>query len=221
MPTAARADEPETSIVSEGAERVDGRREKAARTRAALLAAADAVVRRDGVSNLTLDRVAAEAGVSKGGLLYHFSSKQELVVALLDDTLVRADDALDELTTSTDPGAFARAYLEFVRSGEHRESGARQGIFASAALDEGELAPAQKQFAVWQERLLDDDGIDPTLALLARVVGDGLWLIDLFGLAPPSDDQRGELIDLVNRLIDGGGPAPAPKKSKAKRTTGD
>ncbi len=182
----------------------DGRREKAARTRASLLAAADEVVRRDGVANLTLERVAAEAGVSKGGLLYHFSTKQELVVALLDDTLVRADDSLRELTASDEPGAFARAYLEFVRSGEHRESGARQGIFASAALDEGELAPAQKQFAAWQERLVRDDGIDPTTALLARVVGDGLWLIDLFGLAPPSDDQRSALIDLVTGMLEPG-----------------
>ncbi len=180
---------------------VDGRREKAVKTRAALLAAADSVVRRDGVSNLTLERVAAEAGVSKGGLLYHFGTKQELVVAMLDDSLTRADDSLSDLASSDEPGAFARAYLEFVRSGEHRESGARQGIFASAALDEGELGPAQKQFAAWQERLVNDDGIDPTLALLARVVGDGLWLIDLFELAPPDDAQRGDLIDLVSSMF--------------------
>ena len=42
--------------------------------RARLLDAAVAVVRRDGAQALTLDAVAAEAGVSKGGLLYHFRS---------------------------------------------------------------------------------------------------------------------------------------------------
>ena len=41
-------------------------------TRKRLLDAAAAVVRRDGAGALTLDAVAAEAGVSKGGLLYHF-----------------------------------------------------------------------------------------------------------------------------------------------------
>ena len=41
-------------------------------TRRRLLDAATAVVRRDGARALTLDAVAAEAGVSKGGLLYHF-----------------------------------------------------------------------------------------------------------------------------------------------------
>ncbi|HZB75928.1 MAG TPA: TetR family transcriptional regulator, partial [Solirubrobacteraceae bacterium] len=40
--------------------------------REALLDAAIRVIRRDGAQKLTLDAVAAEAGVSKGGILYHF-----------------------------------------------------------------------------------------------------------------------------------------------------
>ena len=49
-----------------------------------LLDAAVAVVRRDGAQALTLDAVAAEAGVSKGGLLYHFRSKRDLLDALVE-----------------------------------------------------------------------------------------------------------------------------------------
>ena len=48
-----------------------------------LLDAAATVVRRDGAQALTLDAVAAEAGVSKGGLLYHFRSKRDLLDALV------------------------------------------------------------------------------------------------------------------------------------------
>ena len=78
-------------------------------------------------------------------------------------------------------------------------------MFASAALDVGELAPAQDRFAAWQRRLTHDDGVDPTLALLVRIVGDGLWLIDLFGLAPPDHDQRTAVLDFVRALLDGDG----------------
>ncbi len=179
-------------------------RAKSAKTRAALLDAAAKVVRSDGVSNLTLDRVAETAGVSKGGLLYHYGTKQDLVAAMLERTLVRADEQLDQLASSNErtSGSFAQAYLDYVRSGQPAGLDSATGIFASAALDDGDLTPAQEQFAAWQCRLLDDDGLDPTLALLARVVGDGLWLIDLFGLAPPSDDQRNDLIALVTSLID-------------------
>src|SRR5438876_12218385 len=48
-----------------------------------LLDAAEAVVVRQGISNLTLDAVAAAAGMSKGGLLHHFRTKDRLVVALV------------------------------------------------------------------------------------------------------------------------------------------
>ena len=40
------------------------------------------------------------------------------------------------------------------------------------------------------------------LGLLARIVGDGLWLIDLFGLARPSAEDRAAVIDVVAQLLD-------------------
>ncbi len=178
-------------------------------------------MRRDGVGSLTLERVAEDAGLSKGGLLYHFGSKQELVSALLTETLAGADRRLDELAAEGGTGAFATAYLDFVRSREHTRRGAAVGIFASAALDEGELEPARAQFAAWQERLLTDDGISAETALLARVVGDGLWLIDLFGLAPPSGDERAAVLDRVQRLIDAERAADAPTRPAPAPSSAD
>lgn len=182
---------------------------KAANTKASLLAAAAEVVRVHGVANLTLERVAETAGVSKGGLLYHFGSKQELVLGMLTNTLGRADAALNTLADENGlaEGAFTKAYLDYVRTRQHDEVDSGAGVFAAAAINKGDLAPAQHQFAQWQQRLLDDDGLDPTAALLARVVGDGLWLIDLFGLAPPTTEQREALCDLVERTA-GIGAAP-------------
>lgn len=154
---------------------------------------------------MTLERVATAAGLSKGGLLYHFRTKEELVVALLTDTLGRADNELESLAAANDRanGAFAQAYIDYVRSGRHHEVDSASGIFAAAALDDGDLEPARAMFRQWQDRLLDDDGIDAATALLARVVGDGLWLIDLFGLAPPTPEQRDALFGLVDAAIDG------------------
>lgn len=183
----------------------DGRRARSIETRARLLDAAEQVVRRDGVGSLTLNRVAAEADISKGGLLYHFASKQDLVSALLTHTLDNTEDRLQELADDADPradGRFATAYLDYVRSADHTRRGAATGIFAAAALDEGDLAPARARFAAWQDRLLTADGISSDTALLARIVGDGLWLIDLFDLAPPSTAQRQAVLDLVQARID-------------------
>ena len=48
-----------------------------------VLDAAEAVVVRQGIGNLTLDAVASEAGISKGGLLHHFASKDRLIEAMV------------------------------------------------------------------------------------------------------------------------------------------
>ena len=47
--------------------------------RSRLLKAATELIVREGYESLTLDRVAKRAGVSKGGLQYHFSSKAVLL----------------------------------------------------------------------------------------------------------------------------------------------
>ena len=58
---------------------------------------------------LTLDAVAAQAGVSKGGLLYHFRSKRELLDAMLDGFLEEFDREIAE--AAEEGGSFAHGYV--------------------------------------------------------------------------------------------------------------
>ena len=48
-----------------------------------MLDAAEVVIERQGIANVTLEAVAAAAGMSKGGLLHHFPTKDHLVEALV------------------------------------------------------------------------------------------------------------------------------------------
>lgn len=57
-----------------------------------LLDAAEAVVARDGPSKLTLESVAAEAGVSKASVVYDHKTKQALIEALVRRALARDND---------------------------------------------------------------------------------------------------------------------------------
>jgi AcrR family transcriptional regulator len=61
------------------------RSERKARTRAQLLEAAARVYARRGFDNATLDEVGEEAGFTKGAVYDHFGSKENLLVALLDE----------------------------------------------------------------------------------------------------------------------------------------
>jgi AcrR family transcriptional regulator len=70
------------------------RAEQQRATRAALIRAAREVFARDGYHGANLDRIATEAGFSKGAVYSNFASKAELFLAVMDDDLdhLRGED---------------------------------------------------------------------------------------------------------------------------------
>lgn len=61
------------------------RQDRAERTRNAILDAAAAVFDERGYAGASLSEILAKAGVTKGALYFHFSSKEELALALIDE----------------------------------------------------------------------------------------------------------------------------------------
>ncbi|AHC25783.1 MULTISPECIES: TetR/AcrR family transcriptional regulator [Mycobacteriaceae] len=85
-------------------------RADAARNRESLLAAAEEVFAERGVDASIAD-VARRAGVAKGTVFRHFSSKEDLVASLVCGHMVTLTDAAARLADAYDPGA---ALLEFL-----------------------------------------------------------------------------------------------------------
>jgi len=163
-------------------------------TRDRIVRAAEDVVIRDGVGRLTLDAAAAEAKVSKGGVLYHFPSRAALVTAMVEQFVVSFDADLDRFGAySGEPGAFIRAYVEATvqpaAPGDLRDRRLGSALLAGVASDPELLAPLRERFACWQNAV-ENDGVDATLATVVRFATDGLWLTDLFELAPVSGERR-------------------------------
>jgi AcrR family transcriptional regulator len=163
--------------------------------RARLLDAAAAVVRRDGAQALTLDAVAAEAGVSKGGLLYHFHSKRELLDAMLERWLAEFDTEIAAAGAKTFAGGYVRATD---MSGWAAADRATEFGFLAALVDHPGMALVRERYADWQQRVVEATD-DPVQATVARLAADGLWLADLLGLAPPEGELRERVLE---RLIE-------------------
>lgn len=123
------------------------RRERAdaARNRAAILRAAAALFAEQGVAEVSMDQIAAAAGVGKGTLFRRFTDKSGLAVALLDERESALQAAIltgpPPLGPGAPPGkrlsAFANAYLDYalghldlVRLSETATPGARYRIGA-------------------------------------------------------------------------------------------
>lgn len=177
-------------------------------TRERLLEAAERLTLRDGVARLTLDAVSREAGVSKGGLLYHFPNKSALVGGMIEHFIERFErDIEDNLDGDDGPGSWLRAYARatFAPSGRQQDSSVTAAVVAAAASDTDLAEPLRERYSLWQERAAGD-GLDPALATLVRLSIDGAWLAELFDLAPPSNELREGVLGSLLRLAREPGP---------------
>ncbi|WP_250003562.1 TetR/AcrR family transcriptional regulator [Actinoplanes sp. M2I2] len=129
-----------------------------------------------------LDAVAARAGVSKGGLLYHFD-KQSLLRALVSRAVRRFDE---QLTAAAAERSMAAAWLRLSvpEPGDRTVYRAMMSMMRLTATGEfdlpGEVGEAEQR---WQQMLVAELG-DPVRARLVRLVGDGLFLSALTGQPP-------------------------------------
>ncbi|MFD9068998.1 TetR/AcrR family transcriptional regulator [Streptomyces lasiicapitis] len=169
-----------------------------------LLNAAERLLVKQGVDAIRLEAVAAEAGVSKGGLLYHFPTK----LALVQGVVERLADRFEEVLPGPDapPGAYARAWLDAsippeAPEGESTPSDSVPVALLAAANGPEVLGILQGRYQVWQERL-ERDGLPPGVATLVRMAVDGWWTARLLGLADPKGEQHVQLRGLVHDLTE-------------------
>jgi AcrR family transcriptional regulator len=162
-----------------------------------LIDAAIAVIRRDGAQALTLDAVAAEAGVSKGGVLYHFGSKRALIDGLVSCWL----EEFDERLRSEDlAAAYVRASDLSAAAPEH--SASEFGMLAALVEDPEVLEVARERYAEWMDRMLGG-ALAREDAWLVRLAADGLWYSDLLGIAPPQGEDRRRVLARLLTLAQG------------------
>lgn len=126
-------------------------------TRQAILAAARRVFARCGVTRATLEHVAAEAGVTRGAIYWHFENKTALFAAMRVQVSVPLVDRTDYALLSiraADPLASIERFLRHLLDAVVNDDTARQTFEIMLLKCEyvDELAPElARQFASWQE----------------------------------------------------------------------
>ncbi len=167
-------------------------------TKAKIIAAAAKVAVKRGVQNLTMDAVAAEAGVSKGGVFYHFGSKHDLLLGMVQalvDVTDREIAAAQEQDQSA--GSWLRGFIEACLTNSTQELGSvgrlSVAFLTAAANDTSLLAPMNRRQEAWREAI-NTSGIDPALAHIIRLAADGLWINDVMGVPVLDPTERTAVI---------------------------
>ena len=185
-----------------------------------LLDTAATLVVTEGPAALTYDRVAENAEVSKGGMLYHFPTKALLIEALLDDVLDGFEDTVDAAVAasaavgdgaagggSSTPGAWARAYVDATFDVEvSRPDLALALLVASPEAGAELMERCARRFAAWQVRLAAD-GLPAATAALVRYACDGWWTLRAFAPDAAAEDAP-VLRRHLHALLDGAQAVP-------------
>jgi AcrR family transcriptional regulator len=172
------------------------RRKQPALVRQQLLDVAARLTSEQGMGAVTLDAISGASGVSKGGLLHHFPTKNALLDALFDELLARFDADIDQrmLDDPTSHGQFTRAYLMAVEG--LRNSPDEAGHWAQVTIALLAEPRLRQRWNSWmQERMDEYVGTDSSInAQIIRFAADGLWLADMLGSHPTDDAARQALL---------------------------
>lgn len=166
-------------------------------SRERLLDAFEVILIDEGERAATLEAVAARAGISKGGLLYHFASKDAMVSGLLDRLATLVADDVARIREA------AEGSIEYLlRTSVATQSPLERTIMASMSLAQGSNERVRSGLRDMQEAWLGvvrENVGDPVLARVISLVSDGLYFNSM--LRPETDQLSPSELDDVVRFV--------------------
>lgn len=188
-------------------------------TREEILKAANRVLNRGGLASVTIEAIAVEAGVTKGGVFYYFPNKKELLIAAIDwheelvyrrrrEILAESPGTENHLVRATTQALLD--YLDISRDSTH--SGI--GIMGDPDL--------RRIFTRMKKRFYDDltaTGADRVQVAMLIYLLDGAWMNNLFSSEIVTGEIRRNTFNLILELADAcdrsrGEPAAPPRRRR-------
>lgn len=163
-------------------------------------AAAQAIVAHG--AGVSLDEIAALAGVSKGGLLHHYRYRDLLLLAVAEDQMTRFAEAVHAAVATDDhvQGRLVRGYVNATFDALCDDSTPHEYLALVLALS---AVPGVRELIHEHKRSWEvsfaADGLDPEHALVITLVADGAAAAGLFERSYDIDQferVRDRLLDL-------------------------
>jgi AcrR family transcriptional regulator len=175
----------------------------AAPARDRILEAAERVVTDVGPARLTLELVAQAAGVSKGGLLYHFPSKESLLVALAHRYVQSMQQYIAWAKQSLPNGDAAcdiKACIVGMLGMDERSKAMSAALLAAAANDLGLLEVIRAHIAQHTEEIAAHANF-ARVAIVTLAV-DGLKMRESLRISSFTEQQREQVVNELLKIAD-------------------
>jgi len=171
------------------------------RSRNVALDAALVIIARDGPGRLTLDAIARESGLSKGGVMHQFRTKEGVLKALLERQMAHFAEFSTAYRTKagvTSANPELATEIATVREAANTPNSAALALLA-AMVESPDLMALPRDSDLKTIAAIKAEAADPELAMLRWAAARGLLLGALFGMSPIDKPERDRLFA---RLLD-------------------
>jgi AcrR family transcriptional regulator len=169
-----------------------------------ILEAAERVVAEVGAARLTLDVVAQAAGVSKGGLLYHFPSKESLLGALAQRYVQSMEHFIEDakgLISEQDQSRDLKACIVGILGSDPRSKAMGAALLATAANDLTLLEVIRERLAAYNQELAASSA-DFARAAIVTLAIDGLMMRESLRISPFTEGERERVVRELMKIAD-------------------
>lgn len=169
-------------------------------SRSAILDAAQKVAVERGANKVSLDSVAREAGLTKGGVLYNFPSKDALISGLLQRLMETYHPLIAESQQdlAEEPNPTLRSVFRVIGQLESLDHNIPMAILAAASENLELLEPLRQEMGQRYKKITEE-AQSPEEATLLWAAAEGLMLLDMFGLLPFSSQRKAEVLANLDR----------------------
>lgn len=170
-------------------------------SRETILDSAQAVVLERGAAHATLEAVAERAGLSKGGVLYHFQTKDALLAALVDRMVAQFTTEVQTQSRRLggDRSRALEAYVEAVFAMGEQMSDAASALLLALSSNPALLEPLRVLYREHHRDLLRAR-VGREQAAVVSLALDGLWLLEMFQISPLSPEDETRIKSLLLRM---------------------
>ncbi|SMO40610.1 TetR/AcrR family transcriptional regulator [Paracoccus laeviglucosivorans] len=177
-----------------------------------LMQAVECVARRCGVSGLSIDAVAKEAGVSKSSVVYDCESKAGLLAAFTRYQLDQHRENFDEAFARHEgqPNAWLRALIDEFRTAPTDEDIAMALLISAGMGENAECRDIMRQELCRDAERVAAEADEPRKMLRALLTLHGMAFLEYFGFHRFDDQTRKEILDDLMVIAESDKGAPRP-----------
>lgn len=167
-----------------------------------ILDAVGRVLARRGIHDTTIDAIAAEAGMTKGGVLYYFANKQELLQGIIEKVDRRIRDECDKIHAAMPARRrcmVRAAVLALFKHFDRTSNDANIGLgFMGDPVCRGTIGSLRKlKYSTLAKAAASRDGVATVLLIL-----DGIWMNMLFESKAFASNLHDDAVSVLLGLAD-------------------